>query len=280
MPSSMLMKQRWFPRPHNMDISWGHGLETGVVNQATIIPIAFNDEGLGAPNTYNANPEHASFAEVDMPNCFPESKVNIISTNLRFTLTKDAIETDKLPAVNVAYMPIFTSFDDITALDKVSTLDIGEILELQRESTDFQSYPLWNGVDMPAGLGANPSSLNANVPGLTTDQKLEAVAFSPDTYYDALHYYTNSKKLQNCQGGLKWKTLTKYRPTFTRDIFIRPKIKKMNDYTFFGLLTYVPSAGNNNQLVSAADTTNVTHVDCSVNIRYNEWHQSFDFERA
>ena len=46
----MLMKQKWFPRPHNLQHSWVHDIESGVVNQATIYPIVIHDEGLGTPS--------------------------------------------------------------------------------------------------------------------------------------------------------------------------------------------------------------------------------------
>ncbi len=164
---SMLMKTKWYPRIHNLNISWGHGLETGVVNQATIIPLTMYDEGLGDPAGQNTNPEHASFVENAMPNCFPESRINLVDISLTMILNKGAIETDKIHALKFAYMPIFTTFDDQIANDEVSGLNIGEILELQTESTDRQAFPLFNAVDMEAGLFAAVSTLHANVPGLT-----------------------------------------------------------------------------------------------------------------
>ncbi len=164
---TMLMKTKWYARPHNMNINWGHGMETGVTNEATIIPITMYDEGLGSPTAYEANPEHASFVEAAEPNCFPESRINIITAKLTVMMTKAALETDKLPAIKFAYMPIFTTFDDQIANDEVSGLDIGEILELQTESTDRQAFPLFNAVDMLAGTQAAVSTLATNVPGLT-----------------------------------------------------------------------------------------------------------------
>ncbi len=164
---TMLMKTKWYARPHNESIAWGHGCETAVANQATIIPITMYDEGLGAPSSYAANPEHASFAEAGMPNCYPNSRINVIRAKLTVQLSKAAIQTDKVVALRYAYMPIFTTFDDIAVNDEVSGLDIGELLELQRETTDRQTYPLFNTVDMLAGTGAAVGLLDANVPGLT-----------------------------------------------------------------------------------------------------------------
>ncbi len=160
------MKQTWYPRPHDMTIIYGHGMESAVVNNTTIVPYNMYDEGLGTPINYNANPEHASFVEVNMPNSFPDSTINMVVGEISFSLTKGAIETDKVVAVRCGFMPIFTTFDDIIAADEVSTLDISEVLELQREATDRQSYPLFNTVKMKAGISA-ATTLHANVPGLT-----------------------------------------------------------------------------------------------------------------
>lgn len=281
---TMLMKQEWFPRPHDIRYGYSHGLEHTTnqdLKQAVINPIAFSDNGLGAPSAYNANPKHASFTEVNMPNCFPESRLNVITTQLIFSLTKAAYETDKLIAVRCAYMPIYTSFDDIIAKDRVSTLDIGTILELQRESTDFQCYPLFNGLDVLGRNGLAVPTLHANVPGLTTDQKLEYVTFNHEDYYDHLQYSPISKKLMNCQGGIKWFTLTRNKPVAKINIFTRPKIKRMNDYSFHGVMTLVPPVSNDYQLCGAADTTiDSPHVGVSFHSRFNEWHQDFDMKRV
>ncbi len=163
---SILRKQKWYPRPHDFGIKFGLGLEPAVVNSDTIIPLVIHDEAQGNPALYNAHPEHASFAEYLGPNCYTDSVINTVFVEITMAMTKGAIETDKVPAIKLEYMPIFTTFDDITVNDEVSGLDIGEILELQREATDRQSYPLYNAVKMKAGTGA-ATTLHADVPGLT-----------------------------------------------------------------------------------------------------------------
>ncbi len=165
--ASRMVKTKIYPRPHNITNSWGHGLESAVVNQATIYPIIINDEGLGTPSAYEANPKNASFVEAAEPNCFPESRVDLVIAKLTLALTKPAVETDKVVALKIAFMPIFTSFDDYTAIDELSTLEIQDVLELQTESTDNQGFPLYNNVDMKIGLSAASLVLATNVPGLT-----------------------------------------------------------------------------------------------------------------
>ncbi len=164
---TMLMRTKWYPRPHNMSVDWGFGCETAAANVDTIIPITMYDEGLGSPSAYEANPEHASFVEAAEPNCYPESLINLVVCELRVTMTKALLETDKIHAIRFYTMPIFTSFDDQQANDEISGLDVSEILELQRETTDRQAYPLYNAVDMLAGVVGTTTVMPTNLPGLT-----------------------------------------------------------------------------------------------------------------
>ncbi len=164
---TLLMKTKWYPRPHNMSIDFGFGLETAIINTDTIIPITAYDEGLGDPGAYEANPENASFVEAVEANCYPESHINMVLLQLTLSLTKGALETDKIHNVRYYTMPIFVTFDDLIANDEISGLDIGEILELQRETTDRQCFPLYNAVDMRAGVVATTTVMPANHPGLT-----------------------------------------------------------------------------------------------------------------
>ncbi len=275
-------KTKWYPRPHNSRYSYAHGLETGLGNNATIIPIAAYDEGLGSPSAYEANPEHSLFAETDAANCFVDSRVDNIITQITFSLTKAALETDKLPAVKVAFMPIFMSFlEDYTAFDEKSTYTIAQQIEMQTESTDRQGYPLYSGA---ANKMVEKFTGSATMPtthlGLTTNQILEGVAFQPGVFYDALHYFTTAGKLKSVQGGLKFLTLTKNRPVAKIQIKLRSKTKRMNPYTFFGVLTYVPPADSTHQYSPAADTTNVNHVWVDTQTRYNEWNQDFNFKKV
>lgn len=273
------MKTEWFPRPHDMANSWFHGLETGVLNQSTIYPIIMYDEGKGAPDSYNAHYQHASFGIAPEPNCFVNSRINKIMCKVRFSLTKAALETDKLHAVNFAYMPIFTSFNDQAANDELSSLDIGEILELQQESTDRQAFPLYNNVKMVEKV-ANSALLDPDVPGLTTTQVLEGVTFDHNVFYDALQFFSNQGKLKSVVGGLKWNTLTRNRPTKNINIRIRPKVKRLNPFTFLGLLVFVPGADDVHQIPVAGDTTNVSHIEVALRCRYNEWNGGFDMEKV
>ncbi len=274
------MKTTWYARPHNLQTSWAHGLESAVVNDTTIYPLIMYDEGLGSPSTYEANPEHASFVEANEPNCFPESRIDNVMMKIRFSLTKLALETDKLHMVRCAFMMIHTAFkEDLIANDELSGLDISEILELDSETTDRQAYPLWNDVDMKDAYGTTAALLATNVPSLDTNQGIEGVAFSQTVYYDAINYYTNANKLKKVSSGLKWFTLTKNKPYREFNLFIHSKNKFMNPYSFMGCLVHIPGAQTKNQIPIDADTTDVNHVRVDVNARYYEWNGQYNMKR-
>ncbi len=272
-----LMKTKWYPRPHNWDFSYGHGLEVG--NPTTMWPIIMNDDAMSTPSAYEANPEHASFVEAGEPNCFPDSEIDRIFVEVTFSLTKGALETDSLHLVRCAIMKIATAFkEDLTAIDELSSNEVQDILELTSESTDRQAYPLWNGTDM-AEKFTNSALMPTNVPALTTNQRLEGVAFSSEAYYDSNQYETIAGKLRSCNFGLKWFTLTRQKPFKKFMISLPSKCKAINEYTQLSLLTHVPAAGTHEQYHIATDTTNITHVNVDVKIRYYEWHQGFNFEK-
>ncbi len=269
-----LMKSLWHPRPHDSEGSLSFELDDATID-TTILPIAMYDEGLGAPSAYEANPQHASFVVTDDPNCFVESRVDRVFCRLKWGITSKFID-DNIPAVRCFYMPLFLAFkEDYIAVDELSNLKIQDTLELQTEATDRQGYPLYNGTDMTDKFGSS-AHVGLNVPGLTADSGLEGITFTLNQYYDMLHYLRNSGKLKSVQGGIKWFTLTPNKPVATIDIRIRSSVKRMNEYTFFGVMIGCPVVDTADQIPVTADITAATrYVFCDWQIRFNEWNEDF-----
>ncbi len=270
-----LMKDKWYPQPHDDVISWTHTIDDATKN-ATMVPILHYDEGLGAPSANKTHPENASFALYAGSNCFANSRVDRIATNLKFNLTKGALETDKLHAVRLAFMVVALSFkENYVAIDELTSLEIQDILEVQTESTDRQGYPLWTGTKMDEKY-TNSAKLGTDVPGLTTTQVLESIAFNPNDYYRQLQYGTLAKKLIKSNYGLKWLTLTKDRPFKEIRINMKRKAKRLNPYTQLALIVYIPVASSTYQYHLTTDTTAIPHVEATFQMRFNEWNQEFD----
>ncbi len=271
-----------YPRPHELDIGFGIPLESGVNNQQTCIPLLHYDEGLGDPASYNANPEHASFAEYNASNCYPQSRIDNIWAEITVSLTKAALETDKIHALKFAFMIVHMAFPEIyDAVDELTGSKVETIIKMQKETTDRQGYPLYNGVDMLAGVTGTQHSFPAGtMPGLTADDKLEGLSLGTGAYYDNLHYGSNSGQTKKAQSGLKWLTLSRRSPMKKIRIHMKSGAKRMNPYTFLGVHMIFPVAGNNAQLFSIGDTTNVTHVYVNAKVRYYEWNLGYDMNRS
>ncbi len=274
-----LMRTEWYPQPHQMRDSWAYELDDNTID-TTCYPIIMHDEGLGTPSDQETHPENAAFALVNRPNCFVNSRVNKIKGQLTFALTSKALD-DNIPAVKCYFMVTKMAFkENYVAIDELSTAEVQDVFKLQTESTDRQGYPLWNGTKM-ATKYTNSGLLDAAVPGLTTDQQIEGVAFSPTSYYNAIHYQTIAGITKASARGLKFITLTPNRPVAKIRIHIDSKVKRMNEYTFFGLIVGCQSVDNEFQYVTTADITAATkYVYADVVFRYNEWNGDFNFKRV
>jgi hypothetical protein len=272
-----LKREKQYPQPHDVNASFL--LNCKVADRiCTIIPAVHHDEAMLASGK-NTHPEHASFAETTASNCCAESKVFKIMASMRISLTKSAITTDGIEALRIGFMSIHGAFEDFDANDELTSVTTGDILELTKETTDRQTYPIYDGTDLTDKY-TNSAHLNTDAMGLTTDTGLENVVFDIDQYYDALHYYTNGDKLKKVQNGLRWITLTKDNPTRVIHFRTSSNVKSINPYTFLGHLVVCPNAGTKYQIPIDADVTNVNHVSVEYRCRYLEWNDNFQHQRA
>jgi len=274
-------KVEMYAQPHQLATQFAFELDDETLN-TTIVPIAFYDEGMGAPTSLETHPENANFAVIaHQANCFINSRINLTMSNLRFNITSKFLD-ENLPAVRCSFMPIHMAFiDDYTAIDELSALEVQDVLEMQTESTDNQGGPLYVAATDLAVPTAGASTLATTTPFLDTTTSLEAVAFSQTNFYDMLHFMTNSGKLKVAQSGLKWFTLSAQRPTASFDIQINPKVKRMNKFTYFGVMIHIPVSGSREQYVAAGDITAATqYVNCTVRSRYSEWNQDFNSRKV
>ncbi len=275
-----MSKVTQYPQPHALQGGFSFECDD-VLLDSTIVPIAFYDEGLGAPNVRETNPENAAFAVVSQEvNCFPNSRINRIFAQFRFSINSNFID-DNLTHIRFATMPIHMAFiNDYTAIDELSTLEVQDLLEMQTESTDRQGGPLYVATtDLPE-KAAGLANQGANLPFLDTDAGLEAVAFQRAPYYDSLQFLTIKEKMRKVSSGLQWHTLTRNRPIITYTIKIKPNIKRMNPFTYFGLLIDCPSGNpaisEQPHAITRDFVAATQYVDVDYNIRFNEWNEFFD----
>ncbi len=164
-------------------------------------------------------------------------------------------------------------------IDEKTQDEVRDVWEMQMDDTDEIGYPIFNGTDLTILGAVNSNNLGTEVKGLTTDAKIEGVAFDMEKYYDALQYYQNynSVKMVN-PGGMRVAYPSRDRTYFTHsNNFTYPTVKRMNKYTFCGILIHVDIAGGRYQVpMGAGDTSAIDHLDVTLRWRFEEWNTGFD----
>ncbi len=276
-------RQTWvYPRIHNFNFGFGLSAED-TTRESTIVPYVMQDNALIDYETIKTNPENADFTTVAYPNCCAGSYVPKINVGWRmFIPTADT----EIISVMMNTMKIGCAFlNRLDAFDKKTGDDIETILELQHETTDEQAYPLWNGTKLFEGAGTY--DYDALVPGLTTTQQPEGVAFDKELFFDAMHYYTNKQMLRSVSSKMRSYLISepivphgKSVVTFSATYSIPPACKFMNPYTFHGELFHLPQVGSLSQLQLATSTTAIEHITVKGFVRYFEFNPDFNFSRA
>ncbi len=276
-------RQADYPLIHDFQYQFSLDVEDETKN-STIVKLIANSGEAGA-EAVEVNPSHAAFAEESGALCFTGSIIPKLSISITAKLDQAAFDIDSIEHMMFKWMPIYTSF--LNSLDAINlgcpASDIKTILELQTGGKE-RVFPLFGGVDLPATVYNHPLS-NINVTetftnaGLTTDAKMESVAFDEQAFWDAKRYYTNKGKLNQITGSFKSVYLDYHRKPYTyfSNNFTNPTVKRMNPYTFCGILFHVPQADEIGQLCDDADvTTSVGHIDIGVRVNYEEWNVDFD----
>ncbi len=271
-----------FPKIHNFN--FGFGLSAEDTNKAsTIVPYMFQDNAMVDYENIKTNPDNADFAVVSYPNCTAGSYVPEITVGWKmFIPTADT----EIISMVVNTMKLGSAFlNRLDAFDKKTGNDIETILELQHETTDEQVYPLWNGTKLFEGAGTY--DYDAIVPGLTTDQQPEGVAFDKQLFFDAMHYYTNKEMLKSVTQKMKSYLVSEAIVphgrsviTYSKTLQVPPACKFMNPYCFFGELFHVPQVGSLSQLMLASSTTAIEHLTVKGFCNFNEYNPDYNFARA
>lgn len=270
-----LTKTKEYPQPHDVSCQMQLYADNAVKN-CTIIPAIHYDEAM-LPSTKKTHPENLAFAETSNSNCCAESKIFRIQCTMRLTLTTGSVDTDKVQALRFAFMSIHGAFEDFDANDELTSATVGDILEITKETTDRQSYPIYDGTKH-IDKYTDSAHLGADAVGLTTNTGIENVVFDPDLYYDALNYYTNSNKLKKVQDGLRWITLTHDNPTKLIKFNIKSNTKSMNPYTILAHMIFLPKKASKYQI--PITMTSIAHMTCEYRCRYLEWNSMFLFHRV
>lgn len=248
---------------------------------ATIFTLFRSSEVVTGVEAIEVNPTNGNFSEDSGPLVAMNSIIPKLTINMKVTMTKSATETDKLRAVKFKWMPIYSAFlDSLEAEDTKTAVQIEDILELQHDTTNKDTYPLFSTTKL--SIGPQPmSDINSTEVfgdyGLTTNSTLESVAFDEELLWDSLKYYTNAAKLRKQIGKVHAVTITRDRPyEYFSNNFTYPAVKRANPYTFCGILMWVPQVGSIGQFQTAGETSAVDHLYVNMSVRFSEWNADHD----
>ncbi len=269
-----------YPLVHHCNLQFKLGIDSDTSN-STIVPLFFNDTDLTTgPDNIEVNPENPSYTISTGQALYKDSIVPRLNFSMEIKLSKAAIETDLIRVLKVHWSPMYFAFQDMyNRIDEKTQDEVRDVWEMQMDDTDEIGYPIYNGTDLTILGATNSNNLGTEVKGLTTDAKIEGVAFDMAKYYDALQYYQNynSVKMVN-PGGMRVVYPTRDRTVFIHsNNFTYPTVKRMNKYTFCGILLHADVAGGRYQVpMGAADTTSIDHLDVNLRWRFEEWNTAFD----
>ncbi len=247
-----------------------------------------NDDAQGDPMSFNANPEHASWAEVSMPMCYPDSEIRNFSCTID-TYVSLVGNNANIKNAKFSYGLISCAFpEDLDAIDEKSGLSLKEIIEVQKETTDRQCYPLFDGDDVLTAA----SLLPVGVPGLTATQEIEFVAIQPDVIRDQRRY-GKLKGLIKKVMPIGWRTVNmnmmKSRHHRITINFVPSNAKFINPYTFLGIAIYTHNAfafvGHDDYIhqpfgTGDITTTNTPHVFHYLKCKFNERNPEFHMAKV
>ncbi len=272
--------QQQYPLPHN----FGYLTQLRALSETqntTIFTLFRTSEAAVDVENIEVNPSHPNFAEDVGPLIHNGSIVPRLSFSMRLSISKVGVETDKIQAMVVKWMPIYIAFlDSLDAEDSKTATQVEDLLELQHDTANKDTYPLFSGVNLGTGsqaISTIPAAEAFGDYGLTADTAMESVAFDEDAFFDGLSYFTNKGMLKKAIGKFKTVTLRPDRPyMYFSNNFTYPRVKRGNPYTFCGVMVHLPQAGEFGQIIQAADVTNIVHLNATLRVRFDEWNSQFE----
>jgi len=281
-----------FPLHH--DFSGGFFLAgENAALDSTIVSLARSRDDVSInADAVEVNPKHNLFAEETGSTCQAESIVPRMSfgfnaripTSARLNQWVGGGGVEALEELIFNWMPIYTAFKEpLEAVNEEDALAVEAVLELNVANGN-SVRPLYTGTDLiGATTGDIPVSTINDVEvfgdlGLSVDFKQEAVDFDPDIFFDAMKYGSTGSIIKKITG--KWNTVRLrggHAYHFHSENYMFPSVKRMNPFTFCGILFHLPQAADPRQLFDTGDTTaTIAQLRIDYVCNYDEWNPNYD----
>lgn len=272
-----------FPLPHYFTYEFGLDSTTETKN-ATIATYLRTSKISVDPTTIEVNPRHTDFAVDTGPLICEESIVDRIT--IKKSVAMSAAFIAQVPAVTTRELMIKGCFEDTwSPTDEKTTTSIEDIVEVTNESTtNMDVTPKFSGTDLFSEENQPLSTITGAESvahyNLTTDAKLESVAWNAKTYFDAKRYYTNGAKLNTVAPNLITNVLNAKRKNYMTSLqtkFVPPQCRFGRRDLFLGSLFDVPLFSDPDQVINSfVAAVTEAHVIYEIIVMFNEWNPAFD----
>ncbi len=273
------------PLPHEFFYKYDFDFSDGT-KDACVQTYARTTTDAVAPSGINVNKRHASYAVDAGPVICAGSLIQFMTIAKTFVFTKRAHVTDTLPNIKMFSFKIAGCWEDTwSPVDEKTSTDIGNIIEVTSAVGKEDVVPRVSGVDLVGADNQPLSNVTMTEVGttdynLTTNSIQESVAFDLETYFDALHYYTNGGKLKTIVGRLKqWNMNQNHRVhnDFQKG-FIPRVCQSGQPHLFYGEMIHAPSYNGTEYQAHSQEhaATAGGHITTLTHIRFNEWNEEFN----
>ncbi len=279
-----------FPLPHSFEHNFSLSAEDETKN-SVVIPFFRYTEANNAPSGVLANPSNAAFSEDQGTSVHPDSIIPRLSLSINISLTKAAIQTDKVEMMKIHLIPMYFAFvNTLEASDIRTAIDIEAIMECTHATNNKDVIPLYSTVDLDLGdTSTDASNMPMSTIGHTetfadyalgTNLVLESVAFDEELFFDTRQFGSNAPMLRKVCPNLN--SITIGRSGFKgpyemfSNNFTRSMVKRSNPFTFCGMMVHVPQMSSADQIGNPADTTAIPHLNIAMRVRFDEWNATFN----
>jgi len=280
-----------YPLPHVFQYKFSLQLQD-VAQDATICPLFRNStENTTQIDLIEVNPQNTLFAESNGPTCHKGSIIPRTTVSIKAFLSEASALTFDPLGINKPVMfnwaPIYTSFaNSLDAADDRTGLAVSDIMELAKgffeEVNPLYVADLDNAVGHSSAfpLTTEPSNFvdeTFDDWGLGVDTVMEHVAWSKNVYFNHVRFGTNSAMLRKVCPKIHTGVVTAGRPfSHYSNNFTMPSVKRINPFTFCGILFSVPAAGDTEQPILDSEVTDIEHLFFTVRVLFDEWNPNFD----
>ncbi len=271
---------------HTLEMEGGLTVHQSAGSRTTM-PVIRSTKGSVDPDTIEVHKKNSSYAVDGGSVCCFDSIIPFYEEKTSYMLDYGAIQTSKIPAIQVHEMDIFGHHKSTwDAEDPLTSQAVSAELELLVDATNEDVIPDYDAADIPdAGIVPMSTVTDAEVFGdlsLTTNTAVEGTGLILTSLRDAKMFKHTAEKLKSMTSVKRPITLTPQNPLYTSTVIkkVPESCQFIDDFVgFFKHISLGYKGYSHSVLNPNIATTNISHVYFKKEINFWEFNPWFDQRR-